>query len=639
MRTTRTDGGDPIRNLLFSVFPEDTDPTAESYDIDPWVEYNELIRNADIQDLGDMMRSGIMRVESADGELMMNPKSSATGLYGQLYNEIKDMPFMRGISREQFRDDRDLQNRVLQMRMEGEVPGIPGLYRNARELEAEYRPQFEAQGMQFRFRPDEILALTNYLGRQGTRNYFASLRDGTTYTPPGEVNKSPQDYLDSYNEGVLDYMDRQKAEQEEGDFPENFLKAAGGRVIKYEHGGKHDDDPPENFGVADNLLQVLGTYGKTRQEAEQDPNYEDRLDLTKEEVFDNFMDRYGPHLTSELNDKDSFFYNPDRPRRGGRPDLQEQMDKVRVIKEDPESNTSYFNTATDEVFLHPEQARDSVDRGSLEGEEFTHAIQDPFRESRGKYGQDPRTFDASLEGLTDASKESGLIDMATGKVFDVLPTSGVLTYGLGLNDDSDMDALMSLYYGGNPYNNMSMRNAPHELEAMMNTGLLQGIKTGVIPEGKITEDDFEGIVDRYNQGVARRDNPEVRNTAIQQSAVFTRNLPKEKQKYWEYDESGNPSMTKKGKKYYEDNPYQLQRDIGIDDYVPQEYFQTNPRHVRNLASLINKEVSGNDPMSREQKRNLLNYLNQEGYIKNRWGRTKRSGYAPRGGRDNPYLND
>lgn len=429
---------------------------------------------------------------------------------------------------------------------------------------------------------------------------------------------------------------------------------------KYLHGGRHDEDPPENFGVADNLLQVLGSYGKTREEAEKDPYYDDRLDLTKDEVFNNFMARYGPNLTSKLRrpqNPNSIFYDPDRnPRRGGREDLKEQMDKVRVIKKDPvkDGEGAYFNSKTDEVYFGPEASR-GIDRGSVSGEEFTHSIQDPFREGRGKYG-DRRPFDAAIQGLLDSSREPEY-SHKTGKMYDILPPTGVMSPDLGLDDSDSNDLVRSIYYGGNTRNPISGENAEYELEAMMNTGLLQGIKTGVIPEGTITQDDLPGIVDRYNQGVATRGNADARNAAIENSAVMTRNLPKDREKFWKYDESGKPSMTKKGKKYYDENPYQLRTDLGMEDYVSREAFQTNPTHVRNLVALINKDVAGHDPMGREEMRNLMNYLNQEGYVRplveygdnfgepgnrtyvNDRRNARRAGYPPEGGRTNPYLDE
>ena len=155
-------------------------------------------------DVNSLM-AGIMRVESQDDKFMINPTSTATGRYGQLYSEIQDLPQVKGMSREQFADDIGLQDMVFMMRAEGMLPGIPGLISSSRDLSAEYAPQIKG----FDFRPDEVAALVNFLGRQGTRKYFASLRDGTSFSPPG-VNKTPEQYLEKYNEGVGDQMKREK---------------------------------------------------------------------------------------------------------------------------------------------------------------------------------------------------------------------------------------------------------------------------------------------------------------------------------------------------------------------------------------------------------------------------------------------
>lgn len=148
----------------------------------------------------DLLRKGIAYAESLDGELMINPDSSATGLYGQLYNEIKDLDFMKGVSREQFAKDKELQNRVFDMRV-NEGINAPSLRRNAIELTNEYRPQL---GDDWNFSLDDVAAISNYLGRQGAREYFASLRDGTEYEVEG-VNKSVEDYLDKYHAGRGDF--------------------------------------------------------------------------------------------------------------------------------------------------------------------------------------------------------------------------------------------------------------------------------------------------------------------------------------------------------------------------------------------------------------------------------------------------
>jgi len=166
------------------------------YSLDQGGKVNEGEEQLDV----DLLRKGIAYAESLGGELMMNPDSSATGLYGQLYNEIKDLDFMKGVSREQFAKDKELQNRVFDMRV-NEGINAPSLRRNAIELTKEYRPQL---GDDWNFSLDDVAAISNYLGRQGAREYFASLRDGTEYEVEG-VNKSVQDYLDKYHAGRGDF--------------------------------------------------------------------------------------------------------------------------------------------------------------------------------------------------------------------------------------------------------------------------------------------------------------------------------------------------------------------------------------------------------------------------------------------------
>ena len=45
---------------------------------------------------------------------MINPNSSATGLYGQLYGaeELQYMPYLQGIDRQSFASDTTLQNKL-----------------------------------------------------------------------------------------------------------------------------------------------------------------------------------------------------------------------------------------------------------------------------------------------------------------------------------------------------------------------------------------------------------------------------------------------------------------------------------------------------------------------------------------------
>ena len=183
--------------FMASIFPDSPPPNipegyvwnGRSLVPEDWEE----VHGRDGLDLKRLLR-GVSRVESADGRLMFNPTSTATGLYGQLYSEIKDLPIMKGVSREEFGRDRDLQNKIFNMRIEEGLSGNPSLRRNAEELTEEYAPQL---GDKWDFSLDEVAALSNYLGRKGTREYFASLRDNKEYHPVG-LNKPVSQYLEIY---------------------------------------------------------------------------------------------------------------------------------------------------------------------------------------------------------------------------------------------------------------------------------------------------------------------------------------------------------------------------------------------------------------------------------------------------------
>ena len=138
----------------------------------------------------DAIKKGISMAESLGGVLMMNPTSTATGMYGQRYSEIKDLPMMKGISREEFAKNPALQEEIFNMRMEEGIGG-PSLRRNAIELTEEYAPQL---GEDWNYSLDDVAFLSNFLGRQRTREFFASKRDGTTFQVPG-TNKTPEEYL------------------------------------------------------------------------------------------------------------------------------------------------------------------------------------------------------------------------------------------------------------------------------------------------------------------------------------------------------------------------------------------------------------------------------------------------------------
>lgn len=150
----------------------------------------------------NMLRRGISMAESLGGVLMKNPDSSATGLYGQLWNEVKDMPELKGYDRDRFAKDLDKQEEIFNLRLNEGING-PSLRKNAVDLTEEYAPQL---GDEWEYSLNDVAALTNYIGRQGTRKYFASIRDGEKYEVPG-TNLHPEEYLDKFRRGSIAQME------------------------------------------------------------------------------------------------------------------------------------------------------------------------------------------------------------------------------------------------------------------------------------------------------------------------------------------------------------------------------------------------------------------------------------------------
>lgn len=188
----------------------------------------------------DGVAKAVRNVESLDGKLMWNPQSSATGLFGQRFSEIKND--YKG-SRKEFAKDTTAQKHYFKKRFhEGlEDSDTTSLKRDAYELYEEYSPQIE----NFDYSKEDISVLSNFLGRQGTRKFLGNhVRDGKPLSEAlpkiyGEgkkqSNKTPQEYLDKARE----YYDPKP-------------KQNGGWLDKLEDGGVVKDNEgywnPDNHG-------------------------------------------------------------------------------------------------------------------------------------------------------------------------------------------------------------------------------------------------------------------------------------------------------------------------------------------------------------------------------------------------------
>ena len=146
------------------------------------------------------LKKGIAQAESLGGTLMMNPESTATGLYGQRFSELKGRNIFDG-TREDFAKDLEAQNKVFDIRLNEGIDGKRGLIKDAEDLYSEYSPQIE----NFEFSKEDLIGLANFLGRQGTRQFLGyHIRDGkplsealpNIYSDKAkQSNKTPSEYL------------------------------------------------------------------------------------------------------------------------------------------------------------------------------------------------------------------------------------------------------------------------------------------------------------------------------------------------------------------------------------------------------------------------------------------------------------
>ena len=146
------------------------------------------------------LKKGIAEAESRSGKLMINPESTATGLYGQRFSELMKAGLYKG-TRKQFAKDTAAQNKIFQRRLKEGITSNTGLLQDANDLYEEYAPQID----NFDYSKEDLVALSNFLGRQGTRNYLGyHVRDKKPLSQAlpniygskaKQANKTPQQYL------------------------------------------------------------------------------------------------------------------------------------------------------------------------------------------------------------------------------------------------------------------------------------------------------------------------------------------------------------------------------------------------------------------------------------------------------------
>ena len=151
-------------------------------------------------------RNELKLVESADGVLMKNPESTATGFYGQRFSEIKNLPEMKGITRDKFAKDTTLQNKIYDIRFQEGIADANNVrnstVKNLDDLYKEYSPQIKEKG----YNPMDLAGIVNLLGRQGTREFLGDhVRDKKSLSKvfpdkygkgKKQANHTPDEYVE-----------------------------------------------------------------------------------------------------------------------------------------------------------------------------------------------------------------------------------------------------------------------------------------------------------------------------------------------------------------------------------------------------------------------------------------------------------
>jgi len=138
----------------------------------------------------EAFKRALAHVESSGGKFLENSSSSAVGKYQFLWNNIKSDPLLKGVTKRQFIDSPELQEKIMDSALNGKLKGYPNYIENSRKLQEQYGSSL---------RVDEIALLTHFLGSGGVQE---QLKTGA-YEVPG-ANMSVDGYTGKYNKFLQD---------------------------------------------------------------------------------------------------------------------------------------------------------------------------------------------------------------------------------------------------------------------------------------------------------------------------------------------------------------------------------------------------------------------------------------------------
>lgn len=146
-------------------------------------------------------KHAISMIESSGGKYLetgINPKtgkhySSAAGKYHFLYDSIKNDPEMRGITKRDFMNNPELQERIMDKALEGKLAGYTYGVEYARKLKNEFGSDYDIT---------DLTALIHFVGAGNAREF---LKDPENFVVPGALNMRADDYLSKFRKHFNQY--------------------------------------------------------------------------------------------------------------------------------------------------------------------------------------------------------------------------------------------------------------------------------------------------------------------------------------------------------------------------------------------------------------------------------------------------
>lgn len=191
-------------------------------------------------------KHAISMIESSGGKFMDNPNSSAAGKYHFLYELIKKDPDMKGVSKRDFMNNSDLQERIMDKALSGKLTGYVYGTDYAKKLKGEYNSKHDVT---------DLTALLHFLGPGNVRKY---LKNPDTFVVPGEKNATAQEYVDRFRK----HFDKYSIDND----PNKDVSISNNRTSQEKAQSKVQVDatsvskprqivPPKRVNLKDNVIQ------------------------------------------------------------------------------------------------------------------------------------------------------------------------------------------------------------------------------------------------------------------------------------------------------------------------------------------------------------------------------------------------